>query len=295
MEFTSDDAREHYDAVCDVLSGVVVGLDFDGTLAPVVDDPEAARLHPGAPGVLLELAEVVRAVAVITGRPARQAIAMGDLDALGDAMLDRGAELFVFGQYGHERWSTTEQRIRSPRPPAGLATFERELPSVLRRADAVDAFIEEKGLAVAVHTRRMDDPAGAFERLVAPIAALAERHHLAIEPGRNVIDDRRRVELDGEARRPDPFNEVGQICQPWLGIEPETFAAQHVEHPAQLRGRLLTRALNRIEQGGRAEGLPGLVVCSASREQPDLVELADVVVNGPAGMVDLLSSLLRRR
>lgn len=116
MEFTSDDARAHYDAVRDVLAGVVVGLDFDGTLSPMVDDPEAARLHPGAPGALLELAEAVRAVAVITGRPARQAIAMGDLDALGNAMLDRGAELFVFGQYGNERWSATEQRIRSPRP-----------------------------------------------------------------------------------------------------------------------------------------------------------------------------------
>ena len=110
MEFTSAAAREHYDAVRDVLDGVVIGLDFDGTLSPVVDDPEAARLHPAAPGVLLELAEVVRAVAVITGRPARQAIAMGDLDALGNAMLDRGAELFVFGQYGNERWSATEQR-----------------------------------------------------------------------------------------------------------------------------------------------------------------------------------------
>ena len=69
MEFTSDDARAHYEAVRAVLDGVVVGLDFDGTLSPVVDDPEAARLHPGAPGALLELAEVVRAVAVITGRP----------------------------------------------------------------------------------------------------------------------------------------------------------------------------------------------------------------------------------
>jgi len=110
MEFTSDDARAHYDAVRDVLDGVVVGLDFDGTLSPVVDDPEAARLHPAAPGALLELAEAVRAVAVITGRPARQAIAMGDLDALGNAMLDRGAELFVFGQYGNERWSVARHR-----------------------------------------------------------------------------------------------------------------------------------------------------------------------------------------
>ena len=61
MEFTSDDARQPLRRpVRDVLPGTVVGLDFDGTLSPVVDDPEAARLHPGAPGVLLELAEVVR-------------------------------------------------------------------------------------------------------------------------------------------------------------------------------------------------------------------------------------------
>ena len=33
----------------------VVGLDFDGTLAPIVDDPDAAHIHPDAPEVLLDL------------------------------------------------------------------------------------------------------------------------------------------------------------------------------------------------------------------------------------------------
>ena len=276
MEFTSDDARAHYDAVRDVLRGAVVGLDFDGTLSPVVDDPEAARLHPGAPGVLLELAEVVRAVAVITGRPARQAIAMGDLDALGNAMLDRGAELFVFGQYGNERWSATEQRIRSPRPPAGLATFERELPSVLRKAGAPDAYIEEKGLAVAVHTRRMDDPAGAFERLVAPIRSLAERHHLAIEPGRNVIEIR-----SAEMHK-------GHAVRAFVAEQEATGVIFGGDDLGDIEAFEAVRAL-------RADGLPGLVVCSASHEAPDLVELADVVVDGPAGIVDLLGGLLLHR
>jgi trehalose 6-phosphate phosphatase len=41
----------------------------------------------------------------------------------------------------------------------------------------------------------------------------------------------------------------------------------------------------------RADGLPGVVVCSASAEQPDLVGMADVVVDGPAGTVDLLRDL----
>ncbi len=276
MEFTSDDARAHYDAVRDVLAGVVVGLDVDGTLSPMVDDPEAARLHPGAPGALLELAEAVRAVAVITGRPARQAIAMGDLDALGNAMLDRGAELFVFGQYGTERWSATEQRIRSPRPPAGLASFERELTSVLRSADAADAFIEQKGLAVAVHTRRMDDPAGAFARLVSPIADLAGRHHLTVEPGRNVIEVRSGDMHKGHALR--------------------TFVAEQEADGVIFGGDDLgdVEAFEAVRDL-RDDGLPGLVVCSASTEQPDLVELADVVVDGPAGVVELLGALLSRR
>lgn len=275
MEFTSEAARGHYDAVRDVLAGVVVGLDFDGTLSPVVDDPEAARLHPGAPGALLELAEAVRAVAVITGRPARQAIAMGDLDALGNAMLDRGAELFVFGQYGNERWSATEQRIRSPRPPAGLATFERELPSVLRRAGAPDAFIEEKGLAVAVHTRRMDDPAGAFARLVDPITALAERHHLGVEPGRNVIEVR-----SGEMHK-------GRAVRTFVEEQQATGVVFGGDDLGDVEAFEAVRDL-------RADGLPGLVVCSASAEQhDDLVGLADVVVDGPAGVVDLLSRLAR--
>jgi trehalose 6-phosphate phosphatase len=275
MEFTSDDARAHYDAVRDVLAGVVVGLDFDGTLSPVVDDPGAARLHPGAPGALLELAEAVRAVAVITGRPARQAIAMGDLDALGNAMLDRGAELFVFGQYGNERWSATEQRIRSPRPPSGLASFERELPSVLRRAGAPDAYVEEKGLAVAVHTRRLDDPAGAFARLVEPISSLAERHHLTIEPGRNVIEVR-----SGEMHK-------GHAVRAFVAEQEAAGVVFGGDDLGDVEAFEAVRSL-------RADGLPGLVVCSASHEQPDLVDLADVVVDGPAGTVELLGRLVQR-
>jgi trehalose 6-phosphate phosphatase len=276
MEFTSAAAREHYDAVRDVLDGVVVGLDFDGTLSPVVDDPEAARLHPAAPGALLELAEVVRAVAVITGRPARQAIAMGDLDALGNAMLDRGAELFVFGQYGNERWSSTAQRILSPRPPAGLASFERELPGVLRRAEAADAYIEEKGLAVAVHTRRMDDPAAAFERIVGPLRALAERHHLTIEPGRNVVEVR-----SGEMHK-------GQAVRTFVEEQQAKGVVFGGDDLGDIEAFEAVRDL-------REQGLPGLVICSASTEQPDLVELADVVVDGPAGVVDVLGRLMEKR
>ena len=60
MEFTSEAARASYDALLGVLDATVIGLDFDGTLAPVVDDPAAARLHPAAADALLGLAPLVR-------------------------------------------------------------------------------------------------------------------------------------------------------------------------------------------------------------------------------------------
>jgi trehalose 6-phosphate phosphatase len=41
----------------------------------------------------------------------------------------------------------------------------------------------------------------------------------------------------------------------------------------------------------RERGVPSLLVCSSSDEQEALAELADVVVGGPAGVVDLLEGL----
>jgi trehalose 6-phosphate phosphatase len=41
----------------------------------------------------------------------------------------------------------------------------------------------------------------------------------------------------------------------------------------------------------RVQGVPGVLVCSASAEFNGLVERADVVVDGPAGVVDYLSRL----
>ena len=40
MEFTSPEGQERYDALLGVARTAIVGLDFDGTLAPIVDDPE---------------------------------------------------------------------------------------------------------------------------------------------------------------------------------------------------------------------------------------------------------------
>lgn len=269
MEFTAPEAQERYAALVRAAPQVVVGLDFDGTLSPIVEDPTTARIHPEAAQVLRGLAAEVRALAVVTGRPARQAITLGDLDELGTALGEAGTELHVFGQYGNERWSSTERRVVSPRPPHGLASFLRELPGVLREADAADAWVEEKGLAVAVHTRRLREPGEAQRRLTAPLTALAQRHELALEPGRHVLEVRAPGMHKGIAVR-TVVEEVGAG-----GI---LFAGDDL-------GDL--EAFDAVTDLGRA-GMPTLLVCSASEEQPALQERADVVVDGPDGVMDLL-------
>ncbi len=274
MEFTSPAAEQRYADLAAAAASTVVGLDFDGVLSPIVDEPSEAHIHRDAPSVLIDLAEVVRAIAVITGRPARQAIALGDLDEVGAEIGEHGNELFVFGQYGNERWSSTQRRVVSPRPPQGLSRFESALPGVLRRADAAAAYVEEKGLAVAVHTRRLPDPAAARDRLVEPLRTLAEQHGLVLEPGRNVIE---------------------------------------IRSPGMTKGHAVHTLVSEQEAGGflfagddlgdldafdavtelREQGMPTLLVCSLSDEESALAARADVLVHGPTGVLDLLRDLTR--
>jgi trehalose 6-phosphate phosphatase len=274
MELTSATARERWSELVSVADRVVVGLDFDGTLSPIVEDPAEAHIHPDAPAVLEELAGRVGAVAVITGRPARQVLALGGLDDVGVAIGDSGRQLHVFGQYGNERWSSVDRRIVSPRPPRGLSAFLGALPGVLRRADAADAHVEEKGLAVAVHTRRLPDPTAAYDALLPLLEELAGRHGLTLEPGRQVI----------EARAPGM--DKGQVVR---RLVTELDAGGFLFAGDDLGDLDAFEAVEEL----RADGFPTLLVCSASAEQPTLAERADVVVDGPDGVLDLLRNLAR--
>lgn len=272
MSFRSPLGEQRYAALTRVASRSVIGLDFDGTLAPIVDDPARAYILPDAHEVLVELADHVAAIAVITGRPARQALDLGGLEAVADAAQAAGAELFVFGQYGNERWSSRRRRIMGARPPRGLAGFERDLPQVLHQAGAAEAHVEDKGLAIAVHTRRMPDADEAFDRLLAPLQELAARHGLALEPGRSVLEVR------------SPGSHKGMVVRRLAAVmdaEGFLFAGD------DLGDLQAFEALGELDE----QGLATLRVCSASGEENALVGEADVVVRGPAGVLGLLRRL----
>jgi trehalose 6-phosphate phosphatase len=272
MEFRTEDGHRRYDELLGVAGDLVVGLDFDGTLSPIVEDPQSAVIHPDAPDALRDLAGHVCGIAVVTGRPARQVVELGHLERLADE-LPPGARLLVLGQYGHERWDASTRDFTSPEPPAALRAFRDELPRILEAVDAGEALVEEKGLAVAVHTRRMPDPQDAFSRLKDALGDAAERHGLLLEPGRMVLEVRSPGMHKGLAIRA-AVEELGGRAVLFVGDD-----LGDIE------------AFDAVRDMRDEDGMPALLVCSSSDEQEALAEQADLVVPGPDGVARLLHEL----
>jgi len=246
----------------------VLAFDFDGTLAPIVPDPEQARAHPQAVPALAGLAPKVASVAVVTGRPAEVAVRHGGF--AGVAGLEH---LVVLGHYGAERWDAVSGEVSAPAPHPGVAAVRAELPGLLERIGARQGiWIEEKGRAVAVHTRRATDPQAAFDALREPLTDLATRHGLIVEPGRMVLE-LRPPGMDKGVALLDHVRETGATAVLYAGDD---------------LGDL--PAFAAVEEL-RSDGIPGLLVCSGSDEVTELRERADVVVDGPAGVVGLLRAL----
>ncbi|NBE94829.1 trehalose-phosphatase [Nonomuraea sp. KC401] len=238
----------------------MIGLDFDGTLSPIVPDPAEAVIHPKAAEVLADLGAHVLAVVIVTGRPPATVLELGP--GLSDV-----PGLVVLGHYGFERWE--HGRVSAPPPPAGVPRTEAELPLLLDSLGVEGVTVEDKGRAVAVHTRRSPDPDGALAKLREPLAKLAEKHSLVVEPGRYVLELR------------PPGMDKGQALSLFLAER----AARSVLFAGDDLGDLA--AYDAVE----ASNLPGVTVCSGSAEVTALAERADIVVDGPEGVVALLGEL----
>ncbi|MEV0775685.1 trehalose-phosphatase [Streptomyces sp. NPDC050433] len=249
----------------------VVALDFDGTLADIVPDPERARAHPGAVPALVALAPHVASVAVVTGRPAAVAVRYG-----GFAGVPGLEHLVVLGHYGAERWDAVSGTVRTPPPHPGVAAARTELPGLLERFESWHgAWIEDKGQAVAVHTRRATDPQGAFDDLREPLADLARRHGLLLEPGRLVLE-LRPPGMDKGVALEEYVREIGAETVVYGGDDLGDLAAY--------------AAVNSL----RAKGHPGLLLCSGAGEVPELAEKADLVLPGPGALTGFLASVAAR-
>ncbi|MFF0477210.1 trehalose-phosphatase [Streptomyces sp. NPDC004284] len=265
---TTPAGRDGLDALLARPSKAVVALDFDGTLAEIVPDPEQARAHPGAVAALSALAPQVASVAVVTGRPAGVAVRYG-----GFAGVPGLEHLVVLGHYGAERWDAVTGTVRAAALHPGVASVRAELPGFLDRAGAwPGVWIEEKGRALAVHTRRARDPEGAFEALKDPLGDLAVSHGLVLEPGRMVLELR------------PPGMDKGVALAKYV----QEVGAGSVLYAGDDLGDL--PAFAAVEKL-RSDGTPGVLVCSGSTEVQELADRADLSVAGPPGVVEFLTEL----
>jgi trehalose 6-phosphate phosphatase len=249
----------------------LLAFDFDGVLSPIVDDPDLAQPLPGIFDALAAVGRQAGPVAIITGRPVAFVLAREGFDVLMSI-----PDFAVYGHYGLERWNVRSRTVTS-RPVADDITAVRdELAGLLRRPGlAAGAWIEDKGSAVAVHTRRMADPDAALALLSEPVRDLARRHQLRVEPGKMVLEIR------------PPGISKGDVLRE-LAAGPGTAS---VLYAGDDLGDL--SAFSVVDEL-RAAGVPGVKVASASPEAPRVADAADLVVDGPAGIRDLLVDLHRQ-
>jgi trehalose 6-phosphate phosphatase len=235
-----------------------VVVDFDGTLAPIVEDPAAARPLSAAREVLGRLAARLGRVAIVSGRPAA---------FLHQAMPTAG--LVLIGQYGLERW----QDDRTVPDPRALA-FAEAVAAAAAEAEAArpELVVERKGaIAVTLHWRTV--PA-LEEEALALGRRLAARHGLLLQPGRLAL----------ELRPPLPVDKGTATEHLVDGFHAVLMAGDDHGDVAAFA------ALDRLVAGGRL-GHRLRVGVRSSEAPPDLLEASDYQVDGPEGLVALLTRL----
>jgi trehalose 6-phosphate phosphatase len=157
-------------------------FDFDGTLAPIRDDPQAVAPVPGVLPALAELARSAGLTAVVSARPA----------AFLGSRLGAVPGLDLYGLYGLE-YSPDGGRTVTTVPEA-----EPYAPLIARvvaeaRAAFPGALIEDKRLSCALHFRT--DP-GLEPAIEAWAAEQARAHGLRRQHGRMVVELKPPLDMD---------------------------------------------------------------------------------------------------
>ncbi len=138
----------------------LVAFDFDGTLAPIVELPPLAQLHPEVDAALRTLAGRT-AVAIVSGR------GLADLRMRADI-----ASIRLIGNHGNDELlgdsEAAQQARRTMR--AWRTQLQQAIDARFGAGGGVE--IEDKQATLSIHFRRADDPARAEDELRAMIAAL---------------------------------------------------------------------------------------------------------------------------
>ena len=249
----------------DAPAAAAVVTDFDGTLSPIVDDPATAGPLPGVVDVIHELAETFGRVAVVSGRPIAFLRDRLELDAR------PRTPLLLSGLYGIEWLEDGVERVHE----TALA-FRDVVAEAADRADAAapeGVGVERKGFSLTLHVRTGQQH---LEWARSWADATAHTTGLVVHGGRMSFELRPPIEVDKGSVVTEVVHGCGAAC--FLGDDLGDLPAFD--------------ALDRLHAD---EGAHVLRVGVRSAEAPaELIERADVLVDGPPGSLALLRALLGR-
>jgi trehalose-phosphatase len=173
----------HLEAVADVLRAsehVLIALDFDGTLTPIVASPAQAKLSAAARANVRELARQPRStVAVVSGR------------ALEDVRKRLGIdEIFYAGNHGLEIAGGTVSFVH-PGAESAVPDLEAALAKLQQNFDGIPGVeIEHKGLTASIHFRRVARDKVLPVRLAVRAAVADAERALICREGKEVLEIR---------------------------------------------------------------------------------------------------------
>jgi trehalose 6-phosphate phosphatase len=240
--------------------------DIDGTLAPIVVDPESAAVPAPARTLLAGLASRYRLVACVSGRRASAARSMVGLD-----------QLTYAGNHGLEllRPGDSEPTLDPALGHRGTAASAFASRLDWARLDGYGLRLEDKGPIQAIHWRGAPDPGLAAQR-AETIAELATEQGLVPHFGRLVLE-----------LRPVATVDKGIAVRRLIGESGASAALYGGDDRTDLDA---FAALRELLRDGTL--VAGVRVGVASSEGPEEIRAeADLVVDGPDGFLDLLRAL----
>lgn len=233
-------------------------VDFDGSLAPIVDDPRAAVPLPAALAALDALVGKLGLVGVVSGRP---------VAFLRDALALDGVA--YVGQYGLERL-VDGAVLEDPRVAPMVETVAAAAADAEARFPHL--YVERKGrVAVTLHWRRSPEEGDAASAWASEAGA---RLGLTVYPTRMAV----------ELRPPVPVDKGSAVEQLCAGLDAALFAGDDHGDLAAFD------ALDRLVAVGSL-GAAVRVGVRSSEEPAEIVARADIHVDGPAGLAALLADL----
>jgi trehalose 6-phosphate phosphatase len=242
-------------------------LDVDGVLAPIVEQPDDAHMPETTRRPLIEIAKRYRIVACVSGRraaDARRIVSLGSIAYLGS----HGSEILRAGTIAPE--------------------LDRELQAWARRVQklAHDVYddslrrlrvrLEDKEAIAAFHWRAVPDEEGA-QAAVEEVARRAEDAGFTTHWGRKVLEIRPPVRIDKGAG-------IVRLLR-----DEELAGALYVGD--DLTDVDAFNGLDELVATGRVAHAVRVAVRS-DEGPPSLAEKADIMVDGTAGVRELLHALL---